>query len=173
MTEDQREVDADTGAAPPKKSPVGLILILVTMIIVLGVGGFLGWNQFMKNDAAGTANTKQSLEKASDKKDQTASIIVPLETFIVNLLDRSGLGKRYLKVTIELEIAAGEGQDTITSHKTQLRDTILLLLSGLSLNEINTIEGKLDLKQSLLSRINQVMGSGVVRRIYFTEFVLQ
>jgi flagellar basal body-associated protein FliL len=35
------------------------------------------------------------------------------------------------------------------------------------------MEGKLELKQTLLSRMNQILGDGVVRRIFFTEFVVQ
>jgi flagellar basal body-associated protein FliL len=35
------------------------------------------------------------------------------------------------------------------------------------------MEGKLELKQALLSRINQALGEGIVQRIYFTEFVVQ
>jgi flagellar basal body-associated protein FliL len=35
------------------------------------------------------------------------------------------------------------------------------------------MEGKLALKQELLERMKQILGEGVVRRIYFTEFVIQ
>ncbi len=173
MADDQKENDVDTEAQPPKKSPVGLILILGIVVIVLGAGGFWGWNQFVNKDATGTETEKQATEGVSKRKKREIGIVVPLESFIVNLLDKAGLGKRYLKITVELEVISEQDQLLLDSHKTRLRDTILLLLSGLSFDEVNTIEGKLDLKQALLSRINQIMGGGIVRRIYFTEFVVQ
>ena len=61
----------------------------------------------------------------------------------------------------------------VETHKPQLKDTVLLLLSSHSFEEIRSVEGKIELKQALLSRINQVLGGGVVHRIYFTEFVVQ
>jgi flagellar FliL protein len=88
-------------------------------------------------------------------------------------MDKRGVGKRYLKITMELEVNKEEDKLLVENHNAQLRDTVLLLLSSQSLNEINTMEGKLELKQNLLSRMSQILGDGVVRRIYFTEFVVQ
>ncbi|MBW2492045.1 MAG: flagellar basal body-associated FliL family protein, partial [Deltaproteobacteria bacterium] len=112
-------------------------------------------------------------EKADANKTEKVSIICPLMSFVVNLLDHKGVGKRYLKVTIQLEVEKEEHKMLIENHIPQLRDTILLLLSSQTLKEINTMEGKLELKQALLSRMKQILGDGIVRRIYFTEFVVQ
>jgi flagellar FliL protein len=88
-------------------------------------------------------------------------------------MDKQGVGKRYLKITMELEVNKEEDKLLIENHNAQIRDTILLLLSSQSLKEINTMEGKLELKQNLLSRMGQILGDGVIHRIYFTEFVVQ
>ena len=88
-------------------------------------------------------------------------------------MDKQGVGKRYLKITMQLEVRKEEDKLLIENYNAQIRDTSLLLLSSQSLKEINTMEGKLELKQNLLSRMNQILGDGVVRRIYFTEFVVQ
>jgi flagellar protein FliL len=61
----------------------------------------------------------------------------------------------------------------VDKHQIQLRDSIILLLSSQGFEEISTVEGKLGLKQELLSRVNQILGQGAVSRIYFTEFVVQ
>ena len=100
-------------------------------------------------------------------------MIYPLESFIVNLMDKNGLSNRYLKVTISLDIGDEGNRKTVERHKPQLMDTILLLLSSQSFSDINTMEGKIELKQALLSRINQDLGGRIVHRIYFTEFVVQ
>jgi flagellar FliL protein len=153
--------DADDEQAP-KKSKLKLIIIGVA-ILLIGTGGFFGYSKYKK--------VKE--EKAEAKKTEKTSIICPLKSFVVNLLDKKGVGKRYLKVTIQLEVGQEEDRLLIENHNPQLRDTILLLLSSQTLKEINTMEGKLELKQALLSRMIQILGDGVVRRIYFTEFVVQ
>ena len=50
---------------------------------------------------------------------------------------------------------------------------ILLLLSSKSLDEIQTVEGKIALRQELIQRINQILTTGKIRNLYFTEFVIQ
>lgn len=162
MAEEKEEIkDAEEGKAL-KKSKLKLIIIPV-VVLLLAVGGFLGYSKYKKGKEA----------KALAQKTEKVSIICPLKSFVVNLLDKKGVGKRYLKVTIQLEVENEENRLVVENHIPQLRDTILLLLSSQTLNEINTMEGKLELKQTLLSRMKQILGDGIVQRIYFTEFVVQ
>jgi flagellar FliL protein len=168
MPEEKDSTEHSDEQVQPGK-PFLKFIVLGVAVIVLGVGGFAGWRFFLKGDKKET----RSSESPSRIKDKGMTVAIPLESFIVNLMDTSGLGKRYLKVTIVLEVGGEEGRNIVERHEPQLRDTILLLLSGQLFNEISTLEGKLELKQALLSRINQVLGGGAVHRIYFTEFVVQ
>ena len=168
MAEEKDSTENSEVAIPPKRSFLRFIVLGVA-IMVLGVGGFAGWTHFVKGNKKETRTSKSP----SRTKKKEMRVALPLESFIVNLMDKSGLGKRYLKVTIVLEIDAEEDKKMVERHEAQLKDAILLLLSSQLFNEISTVEGKLELKQALLSRINQVLGGGAVHRIYFTEFVVQ
>ena len=162
MAEDKEEVKNTEEIQTPKKSKLKLIII-ASIVLLIGAGGFFGYKMF----------NKHSEVKAATQKNAKVSIICPMKSFVVNLLDKRGVGRRYLKVTIEIEVGKETDKQLIESNDPQLRDTILLLLSNQTLSEINTMEGKLALKQELLSRMVQILGEGVVRRIYFTEFVVQ
>ena len=163
MAEEKEKVkDSDKEQVPIKKSKLKLIIIAI-VILFIGVGGIFGYSNINKGKE----------KKAETDKADKASIVLPLNSFVVNLMDKRGVGKRYLKITMELEVNKEEDKLLVENHNAQLRDTVLLLLSSQSLNEINTMEGKLELKQNLLSRMSQILGDGVVRRIYFTEFVVQ
>jgi flagellar FliL protein len=159
-TEDEevKEIEED---APPKKSKLKLIII-ASAVLVLGAGGFFGWKWYAGKKAEGDTDQKQHV-----------SLVFPLKSFIVNLADNTGAGKRYLKISMELEVGGEEKKAMIETHIAELRDTILLLLSSRSLKEVNTLEGKLELKQALLARMNSVLGEGLIQRVYFTEFVVQ
>jgi flagellar FliL protein len=74
---------------------------------------------------------------------------------------------------MEVEVNGEEQRLLVEKRIPQLRDTVLLLLSSRSLKDINTMEGKLELKQALLARMNRVLGEGMIHRLYFTEFVVQ
>ena len=149
-------------AQPPPKSKLKLI-VLASTVLLLGVGGFFGWKWYAGRKVAG----------GTTQKPEEMNIVYPLKSFIVNLADKKGVGKRYLKITMEIEVG-GEEQRALVNHKVpQLRDTILLILSSRTIEEITSMEAKLELKQVLLARMNRAVGRDVIQRVYFTEFVVQ
>jgi flagellar FliL protein len=162
MAEEKDEKKDAEKEQVPKKSKLKIIIIAV-VIVIIGAAGTFGYIKYK--------NGKESETKV--EAGEKMAIIYPLKSFVVNLLDRKGIGKRYLKVTMQLEIGREEDKMVIENHTPQLRDTVLLLLSNQTLKEINTMEGKLELKQALLTRMKQILGDGIVSRIYFTEFVVQ
>ena len=160
-------------ASPQKpKSMLKWIVVGVLALVLVG-GGVAGGLIFLGGDPAPDGQTDAAEAAAADPQEMVKGIICPLDSFIVNLMDPSGNGKRYLKTTIKLEVSDEENQLLVKENEAQLRDTILLLLSSQSFKEISSLEGKLTLKQALLVSINQLLGGNKIRRLYFTEFVVQ
>jgi len=156
----------------PKRPSLKLIIIGV-LVIILGAGGYLGWDLFIKENKNKEQISEETRPKEDKKEIEEATVTYPLDPFIVNLMDKPRSGKRYLKVTMILEIGRQEQTMILDRYKPQLTDTILILLSSKTFDEISTMEGKLELKRALLSRINQILGDVVASRIYFKEFVVQ
>ncbi|MDR1922296.1 MAG: flagellar basal body-associated FliL family protein [Candidatus Adiutrix sp.] len=96
---------------------------------------------------------------------------IEFKPFVVNLND--GSGRRFLKMTMSLEAETPELANEINTKMPQFRDTILLLLSSLSYDDIATLDGKMRLRNQMLNRINIQLTSGKIRNIYFSEFVVQ
>ncbi len=183
MAEDDKSKEESAGKAePPKKrrSLVMWIAISVAALAVLGgVGGFFFLKQGEpaeeKAAAEGHANPAPA-KKAhgaaeTPKEGQKAGVIFDLDPFVVNLADTPEI--RYLKVSIKLQIADGGAADTITGRLPQVRDSLLLLLSSKTYEELRTVEGKMDLREEILQRVNTVLGATVVTAAYFTDFVAQ
>ena len=95
----------------------------------------------------------------------------PLDTFVVNIQDRNR--DRYLKLKTELELLEPDTADEIEQRLPQIRDLIISLLSSKSFEDIRTIEGKNFLREEILLRVNSLLVTGSVKRIFFTEFVVQ
>lgn len=161
MAEEEAVKDTEE-AQPPPKSKLKLI-VLASTVLLLGVGGFFGWKWY-----AGRKVASETTQKPADM-----SIVYPLKSFIVNLADKTGVGKRYLKITMEIEVGGEEQRALVNRMVPQLRDTILLMLSSRTIEEITSMEAKLELKQVLLARMNRAVGKDVIQRLYFTEFVVQ
>jgi flagellar FliL protein len=73
-----------------------------------------------------------------------------------------------------LLVAKGEESRAVLDRNTpEIRDTVLLLLSSRTCADVSSTQGKLQLKEALLSRINAVLGEERVTQVLFTEFVIQ
>ena len=104
-------------------------------------------------------------------KEGATSNIYPLEPFIVNIYDGQEL--RYLKVKVEMEMAATTLKTELDSRLAPIRDTVLVLLSTKTLQDIQDIQGKNQLKDEILAAVNKQISSGKIAKIYFTDFVVQ
>ena len=165
--------EMDTQKEVWAKRSMSTLILLAIVAIMLGAGGHMVWTSLMKGKYQEKNEAPRVSKSNSTSKEDETKMVFPLESFIVNLADNTGLGKRYLKVTLAMEVNEEDEKKMVEAHTAELRDTILLLLSSRSFKEISTMDGKLELKQALLSRINQAIGRVVVRKLYFTEFVVQ
>lgn len=100
-----------------------------------------------------------------------AANIFPLEPFIVNIYDGQEL--RYLKVKVELEMAGVGVKTELDGRLAPIRDAILVLLSTKTLQDIQDVQGKNQLKDEILVSINKIIPPGKIAKIYFTDFVVQ
>jgi flagellar protein FliL len=100
-----------------------------------------------------------------------AANIFPLEPFIVNIYDGQEL--RYLKVKVELEMVGPAIKPEIEGRLAPIRDSILILLSAKTLQDVQDVQGKNTLKDEILSAINKNIPPGKIAKVYFTDFVVQ
>jgi len=147
-----------------------IILIGVMMVFVLGLGGglFMMWN---KLSAMETQAQSPSEQDASVPVEELLGPIYPLDTFIVNLADKGG--KRYLRITIDLELDGKELEGEVTKRLPQVRDSILTILPTKRFEDISSAKGKTALRDQMLERINGMLARGQITNIYFKEFVIQ
>ena len=170
---------ADKKAPAPEKvekkkgGKLKLIIIAVVVLGVLGGGGFAAWKFFLQPKAAGNAAENATAEGAGEHKveAETGGQLVTLDSFVVNLSDP--MGRRYLKTTLDVEVANAAAAAELTAAMPKVKDTLLLLLSSKSFADISSMDKKIELKNDIVSRLNQIIGKNKVRNVYFTEFVVQ
>jgi flagellar FliL protein len=97
--------------------------------------------------------------------------IFPLDPFIVNIYDGQEL--RYLKVKVELEMVGPAIKTEIEGRLAPIRDSVLILLSAKTLQDIQDVQGKNTLKDEILGAINKNIPPGKISKVYFTDFVVQ
>jgi flagellar FliL protein len=61
----------------------------------------------------------------------------------------------------------------VNQRMPQIKDAILLLIGNKTFHELNDLQGKIQLRAELINKINSILLKGKVKRIYFTDFVVQ
>lgn len=151
---------APAATVPKKKFPIKMVIIIAVSVVVIA-GGAIGAITFFKADK----------EAAHKEELETASIGVPIETFILNLADKDK--NKYLKISMELLITSEEVKAEIDKSMSKIKDIIVVYLSAKTFDDVKSVEGKLQLKAEIMKRINSVLKKGNIKEIYFTEFVVQ
>jgi flagellar FliL protein len=171
MADEQATTDAKAG----KKSPLKLLIVGLGALLLIG-GGAAGAVMFFRGDGGGGSADGAALAEVSTETLPAGALptfghIMSIEEFTVNLNETSG--SRYLQVKINLELEQESLEPEIEERMPVIRDTILLLLSGLDFEDISTPEGKQALKEAIKLRIEQILRAGVVRQVLFEDFLVQ
>ena len=112
-------------------------------------------------------------EMAYQGSNTEVGVIYPLPTFAMNLADPNGI--TFIKFGISLDLPAKNG-DLAKEVETKLpliQDLVIMIVSSKAYEEINTAQGKSNLKREILRRINERLLKGKVNGVYITDFVVQ
>ena len=153
-------------------SKKGLMILVVCFVIIalaVGAGLYVLWGK-----VSGAAPARgEGIEEVAEKNDDSVKLkaLLSLETFVVNLADPGG--KRYLRVTLALEI---DDKDFVTEVKDivpQIRDKVLLILPAKKFKDIRTSSGKESLRKEIIAQLNPLLDKCKITNLYFQEFVVQ
>jgi len=152
-----------------KKGLIILVICFLIIAIAVGAGLFLFWGQVSGTGSETVENNGQVLEK-KDGKAKVKSVL-SLETFVVNLADPGG--KRYLRVSMALEIDDMDFVEEPKKKVAQIRDRILMILPAKKFKDIRTSSGKGSLRDEIIAQLNPLLNKCKITNLYFQEFVIQ
>lgn len=166
--------------APPQDKKK-LFIIIGAVVAVLAIGGgaafFLGGDKGEKAPEGAKMEAKAEEgggghgAPAAEGEAGAAATIYPLEPFIVNIYDGAEL--RYLKLKVEFEMANPQVKPELEAKMAPLRDAILILLTTKTMQEIQDLQGKNQLREQILAAVSKVVPPSKITKVYFTDFVVQ
>jgi len=172
MAEEEDILDELEGAEGGKK-PIGMIIGIIVGLLVLGGGGYYAYTNFFQEKPAEEkpAEGEEGKEEAPPEEDLNLGVMFPMDPFVVNLAGSEG--KRFLKVTISLELSTPEVHLEIKENMQKVTDSILILLSSKAFDDVYSVQGKFKLKDEITTRVNRFLVVGHIKDAYFTEFIIQ
>ncbi len=150
---------------------VVIIIAVVAFLFVAGIGAgfFVMWKMMSSIQAQNQPEVAE--EEVDEEETNNIGVIHSLNSFVVNLADRGG--KRYLKVTIDLEMDNEKMKEEIEKRLPQVRNTLLMILPSKTFADVSTMDGKTSLRDEILTELNTLLTSGEITNLYFTDFVIQ
>jgi flagellar FliL protein len=170
----EKGIDMSDEAAPePPKPTAGggaktSKIVVLFLVLNLGASGFAVFKMMTAKPAEAATEHK---EAAAPVTSEVTGPVVPFDPFVVNL-DEPGTS-RYLKCTIQAELADPEAEHAIEKSKQVIRDAVLSHLSGLHVKDTLGASAKDQIRADLMAKIEKVIGPNKVRRMFFQEFVVQ
>ena len=165
-------MSAAPAAAPaegeaPKKGPKKLIIIIAAAVLVLllGGGGAAFFVMKKKNAEAAAAAEGEDTEEAAPKEAKKSEkhdehkkppAFVPLDPFVVNLADKDA--ERYAQVGISLQVDDAHMAEEMKAYMPAIKDTIILILSHKSSQELLTLDGKQKMAEEIRRAAARAMG---------------
>ena len=179
MADDDKD-DKKVEAAPPKKSKAMLFIIIgvVVLLIAGGAAFFLlkpkkEVKEEIGADAAQstaglTSESAVDPEEPLEEGEEALGGIYPLETFVVNLT-----GGKYVRIQIQVEFTTRDVPRTFIGKMVVVRDGIISALNKKTADAILAENGKDSVKSAVKDLINDILKKEVVKKVYFTQFIVQ
>lgn len=186
MTESAKN-EVDRGAKPGA-SKVLVALVVCNLLTVGGLGGYILFGSGSRGAAAASeeaapeagavegepakGNGKEQRSKESTGVSASAGgPTANLGSFVINLSDPGA--SRYLKAVLKAEVSSPATGDELGQREAQVRDAIISYLSSLTLRETQGARAKAQIRESIQQRVNNLLQTGELRQVFFTEFVTQ
>jgi flagellar FliL protein len=166
-----------TTSEAPQKPVLLLLVVVINMLVMISVAMIL-WTSYKAEKAKPklqdiVAGEQQDMNKKAadvDAGEDVVGKLVPMETFLVNLAGTRG--NKLVKIDMELEVDGPKVVDELDKRKPQMRDIIIILLSSKTYDQVTTREGKENLRTEVKETINSFLGKGKIKKVYFTNFII-
>lgn len=135
------------------------ILGIALLMIVIAAATSYGFMLFFTND-----DTTEQVNKSS------IGPTYSLGDFVVNL--SGSRGYQYIKASIVVEVSTDAVIDELEKRSPQVRDGIISILRDQKVADIEEPGAKV-IKNRILTKLNEILGTGDITRVWFTQLVVQ
>lgn len=146
---------AESATKPAKSKKLIIIIAVVVLLLVLvgaGAAWFLSQRHAGDEEGEGGAPAKASAPVA-------IPTFLPIDTLVVNLADNGG--ERFAQIGITLELADAKTSDLIKQHMPSIRNSIIMLASQRTSDELLSRDGKEKLAVDIHREVSRPLGFDV------------
>jgi flagellar FliL protein len=173
--ENETNTESAPVAAPGRK--VALPLIIAAGLIVGGAAGALLLGPRIARARSAAKGAKTAAKGADSLVAGEHGVSVPdapvhvIDNLVLNPAGSGGT--RFLLASVGLQTTSAAANDIVTKREVEARDVVLAVLGSKHVEDLAEITNREKIKSELKSALDSLFGPGIVRRIYFPQFVIQ
>lgn len=152
------EIETTVGGSKKKKSRIIIVVGIVVFFLAVAAGAFV----MLKGNIFGMP------EKSPEEK----VACLTFDSIQVNLADSDTIHYLSTSVVIEYDKNKRLGAE-MTEKSYRLKDSIIEVLRGKKVSDLDMGEDIDQLKKQMLDEVNRNLTSGKAKSIYFEEFIIQ
>ncbi len=162
-----------------------LILGLVNTLAVLAVLGTMVYTRVIYKRPKITEEQErvEVAEKVAQPAAPTSKALIKFDPFSVNIKSAeqapASTKLHYVNLGFSIEIRDADQEERAASLKPKFMDHIIKLIGGMTLEDLNTVQGRYILKTKIVGLMNALVNEGqkkaepLATNVYFTEFMVQ
>lgn len=169
MSEESEEVPKKGG-----KKMLVLGLVVFNLLAAAGVGFFVmsgGDEEEAEEEEEESREDSDGEEEERGSGSQEYGPLVEMKPLISNLDDQAA--GRYVKITLHLELKDEDVRPRVEGALAPIRNELLVYFTGVKVEETIGSKNKKRIIGDVADLVDGVVGHGLVRRVFFTEFVTQ
>lgn len=147
------------------------ILMGLNALVVGGAAALVIYAHTMLKPAA-TDQTKEFTDMVRDSMVEFKKQAVSFDEMVVNLYSRERR-LRFLNLKMDIEVFEDGQQETINTMKPIIVDSLIDITGNMRPDELNSVTGKILLEARVKNKVNAIAGKKIVKRIYFSKFIIQ
>ncbi|MBN6887172.1 flagellar protein FliL [Cytobacillus horneckiae] len=136
-----------------KKMVIGIISIAIVIIAAAGVY----FSGLLSNDASAEPTIDEVLESS-----------VNIEQITANLASND-----YIRISFTIQTDSKKSKEELEKRDFQVKNLIIQQLAEMDSEQLKGKDGQLNLQEELKTKINELMQTGKIEKVYITESILQ
>ncbi|MGF1774018.1 flagellar basal body-associated protein FliL [Vibrio wakamikoensis] len=166
---------AEESLQPAKNSSKKMLIIIVAAVVVLlGVGGGAYWILSSDDTVSVSSPTKSASGGAAVPVDPISYVNLA-QPFLFNASGKQR--DRMVQIKVQLMVRGLDNESQARYHSPLIESTLLSTFASTTVEQLRSSTGRVELRDQattdVQASLSQVVGSPVVERVLFTDFVIQ
>ena len=147
------------------------VIIAINALVISACVGLVYYSNNMIKPKALDTNAEFS-KMVDDSMVELKKQPIVFKEIVLNLYSRQRR-LRFLNLILNIDVFEEGQKEIIATYKPKIIDSLIDITGNMKPQDLNSITGKILLESRLKNKVNNYIGKPVIKKIYFSKFIVQ